>query len=465
MNERSFYTLARDRRSTRVFSEKPVCMEAVERIVSAALDAPTACNRQLWHCVVVTDPEVKVRMNQLSCAEQSYLYDAPVLLAVFYDCSLETRNPCKTPFISAGMALYAMLLAAEEEQLGAIYLGGIRKPAGIAKALNAPANLTNVGVICLGHKAYCPPRPHHRTLDEILSINQCDLKRPHFLADIRPHLWSLKQLADFRDKLTWYKGVHIDGQTLHTDPDARFSDKYRYLTERMGMLAAEYNQPVVLDTLSLNGSLILQLINSCGDDMGTLYAYELTEGTLDYMRAYFQQIAPWPDYLKALLNTGLEQIAIPLADNSVDLISCYERLEHFENPMPLLNELYRILRPGGKALVVVSNRFYPHLYRYRRMREQQYALGRNWNRGPERKYEPRQIETHFRDAGFAIDRRVGLQPLEQKMWAALQKIAARCNRYEWADHFADRQHRAYVSHSITSRLSSSIAYEISKPHP
>ena len=464
MEESSFYTLARRRRSTRIFSEKPVCMDAVKRIVGAAIEAPTACNRQLWHCVVVTDPDVKVRMSKLSCAEQSYLYDAPVLLAVFYDCSLETRNPCKTPFISAGMALYAMLLAAEEENLGAIYLGGIRRPVGIAKALGAPPNLTNVGVICVGHKADTPPCPHHRSVDEIISYNHCDLKKPHFLADIRPHLWTLRQLADFRDKLTWYKGVHIDGRTLHTDPDPRFSDKYRYITERIGMLASECEKPVVMDALSLNGSLILQLINTCGSDIGTLYAYELTEGVNEYMREYFKQIVPWPDNLKPLVNDGLQHIAIPLPDNSVDIIACYERLEHFEDPMPLIHVLHRVLKLGGRALVVVSNRFYPHLYRYKRMRDKQYALGRNWNRGPERKYEPRRVEQHFRDAGFDIDRRVGLQPLEQKLLSILKNIALKLKRYDLADNLADRHNRAYTNPRATSRFSSSIAYEISKPN-
>lgn len=462
MKERSFYQLARDRRSTRVFTEDPVPEDAVRRIVGAALETPTSCNRQLWHCVIVTDSETKIRMNDLSRAKQSYLYDAPVLLAVFYDCTLENRNPCKTPFISAGMALYAMLLAAEEEGLGAIYLGGIRRPTGIAEALNAPPHLTNVGVICLGHPADNPPRPSHRSIDEIISYNQCDLEKPHFLADIRPHLWDLQQLADFRDKLTWYKGVHIDGRTLHTDPDARFSDKYRYLTERIGMLSTQYENPDILDVLSLNGNLILQILNTCGNDLKTLYAYELTDGTIEYMREYFKQILPWPALLKPLVNQGLEKLAIPLPDNSVDLITCYERLEHFEDPLPLVKEIYRILRPGGKALVTVSNRFYPHFYRYKRMRDEQYSLGRNWNRGPERKYEPRRIEQHFRDVGFRIDSLTGLQPVEQKILSTLKQIAEKLKRHNWADALADRHKRMYTNHSKSRRFCSSLAYELSK---
>ncbi|MFA6173572.1 MAG: nitroreductase family protein [Kiritimatiellales bacterium] len=462
MNNATFHDLARSRRSTRIFKDAPVSPEIIRRIVAAATEAPTACNRQLWHCVAVTDSETKIRMSRLSHAEQSYLYDAPVLLAVFYDCSLENRNPCKTPFITAGMALYAMLMAAEEEGVGAIYLGGIRNPSGIARALNAPPFLTNVGVICLGHKADNPPCPPRRPVDEILSHEQCDLKRPHFHADIRPHLWDLRQLADFREKLIWYKGVHIDGLTLHADPDARFSDKYRYMTGRIGTLCAECKKPVVLDVLSLNGALALQMINTCGDDIGTLYTYELTPGTLEYMNAYFQTLIRRPENLKELTNQNPDILRIPLPDNRADVITCYERLEHFQDPAPLLREMYRVLKPGGKALVVVSNRLYPHIYRYKRMRNHEYALGRNWNRGPERKYEPREIETGFRTAGFRIGSMTGLQPVERKVISVLENICRKFRLHNQADSLSGINGQKFTVRGISRYFSSSLAYELSK---
>jgi len=461
MGSRTFYEVADQRRSTRVFTEAPVEREVVERIVGAARFAPTACNRQLWHFVVVTDPAMKVRISKLSHAEQSYLYDAPTLICVFYDCTLEDRNRCQTPFIGAGMAIYALLLATEAEGLGGIYLGGIRRPSGVAKAVGAPSYLTNLGLIAVGHKAEDGPMPPRRDVSDIISYNTCDLREKHYHADIRPHLWSLSQIADFRAKLTWYKGVHIDGKTLHVDPDTRFSEKYRVIAGTAGMMISKYEKPRVLDILSLNGALILQLLNTCGEDLEKIYAYELDPGILEYMKTRFQRIVP-DDKVEGLLNEDAKEVHIPLPDDHVDVITCYERLEHFHDPSDLLSEMQRVLKPGGRALVVISNRFYPHMYRYRRMHKNNYSLGRNWNRGPEQKYEPRQIRTHFRNAGFRVESTTGLQPLEQKFYALAEKVFRRFNMHERADCAADRRAQAYCSHSFTKNFSSSIAYELSK---
>ncbi len=50
---------------------------------------------------------------------------------------------------------------------------------------------------------------------------------------------------------------------------------------------------------------------------------------------------------------------IPLPDQSVDAVICRSVLEHVEDPFKAVAEIYRILRPQGKALVSV-----PFLYPY-----------------------------------------------------------------------------------------------------
>lgn len=56
---------------------------------------------------------------------------------------------------------------------------------------------------------------------------------------------------------------------------------------------------------------------------------------------------------------------LPLDDNSVDSILCYDVFEHVEHPAPILNEINRVLRPGGKMLIGTwgwKHPFAPHLW-------------------------------------------------------------------------------------------------------
>ena len=46
---------------------------------------------------------------------------------------------------------------------------------------------------------------------------------------------------------------------------------------------------------------------------------------------------------------------MPLPDNSVDNILCTEVLEHVHDPIKALNEIYRVLKPGGKLILTVPS--------------------------------------------------------------------------------------------------------------
>lgn len=455
-----FMALLARRHSTRMFQEQAVPSALIERLVKAATLLPTSCNRQLWHFIAVTDPDLKMKISTLSDAQQSYLYDAPVLIAVFYDTSLEVRNPCNTAEITAGMSISALLLAAEAYGLGAIYLGGIRRPAGIGKALGVPNYLKCFGLVCVGWRDDAPPSPNHRSSAEVLSLNTFNLPHRRFPADIRPHLWNVAQIADFRDKLLWYKGVHIDGKTLHVDADTRVSQLFQFMIGRIGsMLSTATTPPRVLDVLAFNGDVTLQLINAYTTLISDLYAYDLTPGIARYITERFKRLG-LPRGCICLANEHANEISIPLPDHHIQLMVCYERLEHFEDPRPLLREMRRVLAPHGRVLVLVSNRFYPHLYRYKRMREKNYALGRNWNRGPERKYEPAHIEHLFRESGFTITASFGLQPVYLKILSLGISLLRRWGWHNQADRWSDYAAQRFVTTGFFRKLSSTLAYEL-----
>ncbi len=64
---------------------------------------------------------------------------------------------------------------------------------------------------------------------------------------------------------------------------------------------------------------------------------------------------------QALLCAAADVRAIPLRDNSVDLIYSMGTVEHFPEYAVALREMFRVLRPGGTAIIGVPNKLDPFL--------------------------------------------------------------------------------------------------------
>jgi iodotyrosine deiodinase len=71
----AFYQELRRRRTVRDYSDRPVPREVIEHCLLAAGTAPNGANRQPWHFVVVTDPEVKKRIRVEAEGEEKDFYE------------------------------------------------------------------------------------------------------------------------------------------------------------------------------------------------------------------------------------------------------------------------------------------------------------------------------------------------------------------------------------------------------
>lgn len=108
------------RRAVREFTSQPVTDEQIETILKAAMHAPSACNQQPWHFLVVTERE---RLNAITEVHPfaQMLKQAPLAIIVCADQTLETC-PGNWP-VDCSAAMQNLLLAAHAIGLGGVWVG------------------------------------------------------------------------------------------------------------------------------------------------------------------------------------------------------------------------------------------------------------------------------------------------------------------------------------------------------
>lgn len=96
---------------------------------------------------------------------------------------------------------------------------------------------------------------------------------------------------------------------------------------------------------------------------------------------------------------GADVRAIPFRDGAFDAVYSMGTIEHFDNTEQAVAELFRVLAPGGRAIIGVPNRHDPFLRPL--LVTLLHALGL-YDYGFEKSYTRRQLQALLRDAGFTI---------------------------------------------------------------
>ena len=89
VSDMGFLELAKARYSVRKFSSRPVEQEKLDRIIEAAMIAPTGKNNQAWRCYVLRSDEAMEKINGLSRC----IFGAPMVLLFTYDTQEEWHSP------------------------------------------------------------------------------------------------------------------------------------------------------------------------------------------------------------------------------------------------------------------------------------------------------------------------------------------------------------------------------------
>ena len=118
-----FEELIKDRYSCRKFKDTLVEKEKIEKILEAALIAPTACNLQPQRILVLTDKNIIKALDDEKCTR--FTFDAPLIFVMCVDRSKAwTRkyDGISSAEVDSSIAMTQMMLQAQELGLGTTWL-------------------------------------------------------------------------------------------------------------------------------------------------------------------------------------------------------------------------------------------------------------------------------------------------------------------------------------------------------
>jgi len=140
--------LIKTRRSIRNFTNQQVDLELVKKIIESGIYAPSACNIQGWHFIIIKNQKIKNKIVDLGSSV--IIKNAPIGILVLYD--KRTKNTEYQDHIqSAAAAIQNILLSAHQYNLGTCWICHLPLKKKLKKLLEIDKYLDPIAYIVMGH--------------------------------------------------------------------------------------------------------------------------------------------------------------------------------------------------------------------------------------------------------------------------------------------------------------------------
>ncbi len=183
-----------DRKSVRVYEDRPVPEDVKKAILEAAIQAPSAGNMALYTILDITDPEKKAKLS-VSCDHQPFIATAPMVLIFcadyrrWYDVFCANLDTVRKPdlgdlFLAEADAIIAAqnaVVAAHSLGLGSCYIGDITENFEYHRELlGLPQYVVPAAMLCMGYptkQQLSRPKPPRHAVSDLVHENGYDLEK------------------------------------------------------------------------------------------------------------------------------------------------------------------------------------------------------------------------------------------------------------------------------------------------
>lgn len=173
VNDSGAYQTILSRTSVRAYTDQKVEKDKIEKLLRAAMAAPTAVNKQPWHFVVIEDKHVLEQIaEEIPTAKMAAR--APLAITVCGDMEKAQDGEARGFWVQdASAATENLLLAAHAMGLGAVWTGvyPIKDKVDATRALlKLPETIVPLGTIVIGYPKE-KPLPKDKWKPENVSYN------------------------------------------------------------------------------------------------------------------------------------------------------------------------------------------------------------------------------------------------------------------------------------------------------
>ncbi|MDD8049234.1 MAG: nitroreductase family protein [Thomasclavelia sp.] len=174
-------TEIQNRRSIRKYKSKEVTDQGINRILEAALLAPSGSNTQPWKFIVIRNERLKEKIVEVD-HKQKWMLTAPVFIVCLADIGVRIKNndminleedstnpELKLIIRDTSIAISYLMLEAQHQGLNTCWTGWYEQKE-MRTVLGIPSSMYVSGIITLGYADENPKQRPRKSIDDIVEF-------------------------------------------------------------------------------------------------------------------------------------------------------------------------------------------------------------------------------------------------------------------------------------------------------